>query len=197
MYPDIEDDADTYSTNQLGRGDVNMLLGSDAPEWLVKELYRSALHNMMLEFRANELFNPLLPSHCFGVNAAGDGYRFKPVNIYVTGKDLSDMTMSVYGNMPHSSESVEISERAAGVVELAADNDDLLAMKLKTLAAAFITVCDEIAENSSLFRHNANIAASHMNTALLLAKSVRVDYLRNGPAHVAENIQLTQGGDAA
>jgi hypothetical protein len=59
------------------------------------------------------------------------------------------MTMTIYGNVPHSSKSVVISDDAAKLAGLDFDVDlkpDEPTLALRTLAAAFITACEDYPE---------------------------------------------------
>ncbi|MEJ2124315.1 MAG: hypothetical protein P8Y47_05750 [Alphaproteobacteria bacterium] len=84
------------------------------------------------------------------------------------------MTMTIYGNVPHSDKSVVITDDAAKLANMGFNpNNDETILALKTLAAAFHTLCNEIAEDNVACAREAAIARTQMQTAAMFAVQAR------------------------
>jgi hypothetical protein len=76
--------------------------------------------------------------------------------------------------MPHSNKSVEISDDAATLANMSCNpTQDEIILALKTLAAAFHTLCFDIAAECPASAREAAIARTQMQTAALFAVQAR------------------------
>jgi hypothetical protein len=95
------------------------------------------------------------------------------------------MTMTIYGNVPHSNAEINITPKAAELANIGfnpAADEKILA--LKTLAAAFHTLCDEIQHDdpnaTELAKREAAVARTSMQTAAMFAVQARARSFNTG-----------------
>lgn len=91
------------------------------------------------------------------------------------------MTLSIYGDMPHAEGSIGITPKAAELANIGFNPaQDEKIMALKTLAAAFHTLCDELQAADPDSAREAAVAKTQMQTAAMFAVQARARTFKTG-----------------
>lgn len=91
------------------------------------------------------------------------------------------MTMTIYGNAPYSNASIDITPKAAELANIGFNpSQDEKILALKTLAAAFHTLCDELQAADPDSAREAAVAKTNMQTAAMFAVQARARTFKTG-----------------
>lgn len=91
------------------------------------------------------------------------------------------MTMTIYARGPHSDASIEITPVAAELANIGFNpSHDEKILALKTLAAAFHTLCDELQAADKDSACEAAVAKTQMQTAAMFAVQARARTFKAG-----------------